>query len=212
MNLVDYRGNQIKIIKEIKNNSQLAILYPGYRYTLDAPIFFYLQELLAKSNFDIIGFDYRYSENEYFLNSTDEEKKAWFQYDCNAIGRVVNDFSKTYRRLLYIGKSLGTTVLMNQLKNNLIQENSEIIYLTPGAEAQEIYLTIQKSKNRTLIIYGTADKFYNKTYIDYIKDKTNVHFNEIKNAGHVFEEEGNIRQSILNIADVIDSIYEFIKN
>lgn len=211
MNLIDYKGNQIRTIFRLNNNSQLVVFYPGYGYTLDAPVFFYLQEFFAQKDFDILGIDYRYNENNDFLNSTDEEKDKWFQYDCNVIGKEVNSFSKTYNRIVYVGKSFGTAMLMNQLKNNLIQKKAEIIYLTPVTYGHGIYLTIQETRNRTLIVYGNADKYYNKNEIALIKDRKDTFLKEIKNAGHVFEEAGNIKQSILNLIEVINSIDSFIK-
>ena len=211
MNLIDYKGNQIRTIFRLNNNSQLVVFYPGYGYTLDAPVFFYLQEFFAQKDFDILGIDYRYNENNDFLNSTDEEKDKWFQYDCNVIGKEVNSFSKTYNRIVYVGKSFGTAMLMNQLKNNLIQKKAEIIYLTPVTYGHGIYLTIQETRNRTLIVYGNADKYYNKNEIALIKDRKDTFLKEIKNAGHVFEEVGSIKQSILNLIEVINSIDSFIK-
>lgn len=211
MNLIDYKGNQISTISRLNNNSQLVVFYPGYGYTLDAPVFFYLQEFFAQKDFDILGIDYRYNENNDFLNSTDEEKDKWFQYDCNVIGKEVNSFSKTYNRIVYVGKSFGTAMLMNQLKNNLIQKKAEIIYLTPVTYGHGIYLTIQETRNRTLIVYGNADKYYNKNEIALIKDRKDTFLKEIKNAGHVFEEVGSIKQSILNLIEVINSIDSFIK-
>lgn len=211
MNLIDYKGNQIRTIFRLNNNSQIVVFYPGYGYTLDAPVFFYLQEFFAQKDFDILCIDYRYNENNDFLNSTDEEKDKWFQYDCNVIGKEVNSFSRTYNRIVYVGKSFGTAMLMNQLKNNLIQKKAEIIYLTPVTYGHGIYLTIQETRNRTLIVYGNADKYYNKNEIALIKDRKDTFLKEIKNAGHVFEEAGNIKQSILNLIEVINSIDSFIK-
>lgn len=205
MNIIDYRGNPIKISSESKGNPQLAIFYPGYGYTLNAPVFFYLQELFSKKDFDILGIDYRYNENTAFLNSADEEKDIWFEYDCNAIGKEVCNFSKAYSRIVYVGKSLGTTMLMHQLNSGLIHEKAEIVFLTPGT-----YSAIQKVKNRVLIAYGNADKHHNKSDIELIKDRKDILIKEIENAGHVFEEEGNIRRSILNLLEVIEVIDDFI--
>ena len=210
MNIIDYKGNQIRTISELNKNSQLVVFYPGYGYTLNAPVFFYLQELFSKKSFDILGIDYRYNENTGFLNATDEERDIWFEYDCNAIGKEVYSFSQAYSRVIYVGKSLGTTMLMNQLKSSLIQEKAEIIFLTPGTYTHETYSTIQKTKNRALIVYGNADKHYKKADIQLIKDRRDTFIKEIENAGHVFEQEGNLKQSILNLTQVIAAIDDFI--
>jgi len=211
MNIIDYNGNLIRTIADLHDSSKLVIFYPGYNYTLKAPVFFYLQELFSQEGFDILGIDYRYNENNDFLNVSDEEKDIWFRYDCSAIGRAVKDFSEEYSRIVYVGKSLGTTMLMNQVKDGLIHEKAETIYLTPGSNSEEIYLTINETRNRTLVIYGNADKYYKEAYIDYIKHRKDTYIKEVRNAGHVFEEEGNVNQSILNLAEVIDLVHDFIR-
>lgn len=211
MNITGYKGNIIKVNHRLKGNSQLAVFYPGYGYTLDAPVFFYLKELFASKGFDILGIDYRYNENEAFLNADDQEKDLWFEHDCSAIGKEVNNFSQAYARIAYVGKSLGTTMLMNQLRESLIPERAEVIYLTPGVNAGEIYKTIQRTHNRTLAIYGNADKYYNKADLELIRSRKDTFIKEINNAGHIFETEGNLAKSILNLVEVIGSVDNFIE-
>ncbi len=212
MNIIDFKGDSIRVDGELSNNSKLAVFYPGYAYTLKAPVLFYLQELFAQKGFDIVGIDYRYYENTGFLNASAEEKDTWFEYDCSAIGKEINEFAKAYKRVVYIGKSLGTTMLMHQLKSGLIEERAELVFLTPGVYVRETYNTILKIKNRVLVVYGDADKYYNKTDVKLIRDRKDTLIKEIKNAGHIFEEAGSIRQSIVNIAEVVEAVDDFVGN
>lgn len=210
MYITDYRGNQVKVDIELRSSNKLAVLYPGYAYTLKAPVFFYLRELLSQEGFDILGIDYRYNENTEFLNAAEEEKDFWFANDCIAIGKAVKKFSRAYDRIVYVGKSLGTTVLMHQLKSDLIREKSELVFLTPGAYSAEIYTTINRINNKTLIVYGAADKHHKKEDLELVKKRKDIFIREIAKAGHVFEEEGNIRQSVMNLTEVLEAIGGFI--
>ncbi len=210
MYISDYKGNLIRVEAERRNSNQLVIFYPGYAYTLKAPVFFYLQELFAQKGFDILGIDYRYNENAEFLNAPEEEKDFWFANDCIAIGKEVKKFSKAYNKIIYVGKSLGTTVLMHQLKSGLIREKAELVFLTPGTHAADIYTTINRISNKTLIVCGTADKHHKKEDLELVKNRRDAFIREIVRAGHVFEEEGNIRQSIINLTEVLEAIDGFI--
>jgi hypothetical protein len=99
---------------------------------------------------------------------------------------------------------------MNQLKSSYIQERAEIVFLTPGSYARETYSTILEIKNRALIVYGNADKCYKKADIELIQNRKETFIREIKDAGHSFEEEDNIKQSILNLVEVIEAVSDFI--
>jgi len=210
MYISDYKGNQIRVEAERRNSNQLVVFYPGYAYTLKAPIFFYLQELFTQKGFDILGIDYRYNENAEFLKAAEDEKDFWFVHDCIAIGKKIKKLSNTYSRIIYIGKSLGTTMLMHQLGSGLIIEKAELVFLTPGTYAAEIYTALNKISNKALIVYGAADKHHKREDLELVKKRENTFIKEIAAAGHVFEEEGNIKQSIMNLMEVIEAIDGFI--
>ncbi len=210
MDIFDYKGNGIGYEFEADNSSGLVVFYPGLSYTLKAPLFFYLQRLFRYKGFDTIGIDFRYKENDVFMNTADEEQDIWFEYDSKAIGKEIMELSKSYDRVVYVGKSLGTTMLMNQLKNGLIDERADLVYLTPGTAAKEICSTIKRTKNRTLVAYGNADKCYSKENIDLIRERKDILIIEIENAGHNFEVTGDIRQSISNLTEVIEAVDKFI--
>lgn len=208
MDIVGYKDTEIKTKDTIKNADKVAVFYPGYRYGLEAPIFFYLEELLAQNGFDIIGLDYRYNENMEFVKADDDEKDKWFEYDCKAIGSEVFKAIGQYKEVVLIGKSLGTSVILNQIKNFKIPEEYKIIWLTPGTSAHEIYQLLNIIKNRSLLMLGTKDRYYNEKEIHNINND-NVTIKKVENAGHVFETE-DIYKSIENISIVLKEIELFV--
>jgi hypothetical protein len=156
----------------------------------------------------MIGLDYRYNENEEFINTSDDEKDKWFEYDCKAIGSEVFKAIVQYKEVLLVGKSLGTSVILNQIKDSKIPEEYKIIWLTPGTSAHEIYKLLNIIKNRSLLMLGTRDQFYNEKDINNINND-NVAIKKVENAGHVFETE-DIYKSIENISIALQEIEVFI--
>jgi hypothetical protein len=208
MDIVGYKGTEIKTKDTIKNTDKIAIIYPGYGYGLEAPIFFYLEKLLVQNGFDIIGLNYRYNESKEFIKAADDEKDKWFEYDCKAIRSEVFKAIEQYKEVVLIGKSLGTSVILNQIKSFKIPEEYKIIWLTPGTSAHEIYQLLNIIKNRSLLMLGTGDRYYNEKEIKDINND-NVAIKKVENAGHVFEAE-DIYKSIENISVVLKEIELFI--
>jgi len=198
MDIIGYKGTEIKTKDTIKNTDKIAVIYPGYRYGLEAPLFFYLEELLVQNGFDIIGLDYRYNENKEFIKADDDEKDKWFEYDCKAIGSEVFKAIGQYKEVLLIGKSLGTSAILNQINNSLVSEEYGIIWLTPGTSAHEIYKLLNVIRNRSLLISGTGDRYFNEKEINNINND-NVTIKKVENAGHLFEVE-DVYKSIENIS------------
>jgi hypothetical protein len=208
MDIIGYKGTEIKTKDTIKNTDKIAIIYPGYGYGLEAPIFFYLKELLVQNGFDIIGLNYRYNESKEFIKAAEDEKDKWFEYDCKAIGLEVFKAIEQYKEVVLIGKSLGTSVILNQIKSFKIPEEYKIIWLTPGTSAHEIYQLLNIIKNRSLLMLGTGDRYYNEKEIKDINND-NVTIKKVENAGHVFETE-DIYKSIENISIILKEIELFI--
>ncbi len=205
-----YNKKNITVQQSLKGNSKIAIFYPGLGYSLSAPCFFYLLELFRSNGYDTYGIDYRYNENIEFMNATEELQDTWFDYDSRVIGENLKNETSHYAETVYIGKSLGTTMLMKQLNANLISADSLIIWLTPGVYVHDIFSTIIESVNRSMVVCGTADKYYKVEEINRIKGRKNVNLKEIQKAGHAFEVINDIEKSILNIVEVVEAVREFI--
>ncbi len=146
------------------NSNQLAIFLPGLGYTNDSPILYYTVSYLLQKETNVLRVDYRYLENEEYLNSSSYEKRQWLIKDVEAVIETVIAKQK-YERIILIGKSIGTIALGEILLSNTNLIDSEVIWLTPLLKDEELTEKIIKIINRSLLILGTEDlsfKNYNK--------------------------------------------------
>lgn len=206
MSILAYKERTINT-KFIKRDSDtLIVLYPGFEYSLNAPLFYYLIKELKSSSFDILGIDYRYSEDSEYLKFPKEEQEKALYFDSHKISQYISENTRAYKRVVFIGKSLGTVFLLNQLKTGQIPRDSEIIWLTPAIDFNEFnYL-----ENRNLLIYGILDPFYLK--YKNVSIKNSIEKIEITKGKHCYEVDGDLESSINNNYLVIETIKKFIKN
>lgn len=206
MSIEGYKGKIIntKFIKRYSDT--LVVLYPGFEYSLNAPLFYYLTKELKEKGIDTLGIDYRYSEDKEYLKLPKEEQEKALYFDSKNISTFVSEQIKTYKRVIFVVKSLGSVFLNSQLKTGQIPNSVESIWLTPAIDFNEF----NNLTNRNLVIYGTSDPFYIK-YKDITLDEK-IEVLEIEKGKHCFEVDGNLEASINNNYLVIKKVLEFINN
>lgn len=192
-----------KIIK--RDSETVVVLYPGFEYSLSAPLFYYLTKELKEKRIDTLGIDYRYSDDKEYLGFSKEEQEKALYFDSARICEYVSEYIKDYKKVIFVVKSLGSVFLNSQLKNGQISNNVEAVWLTPAIDFNEF----QAFKNKNLVIYGTEDPFYLKYKDVLIKDWVEVV--EIEKGKHCFEVDGDLEKSINNNFLVIQKVLNFIK-
>lgn len=191
--------------KFIKRESDtLVVLYPGFEYSLNAPLFYYLTKELREKGIDTLGIDYRYSEDKEYLKFPKEEQEKALYFDSDKISEFISEQIKTYKRVIFVVKSLGSVFLNSQLKTGQISSSVEAIWLTPAIDFNEF----NNLTNKNLVIYGTKDPFYLK-YEDVTLDES-IEILEIPNGKHCFEVDRDLEASINNNFLVIKRVLEFI--
>lgn len=208
MTLLDHRGKPLRLLETPGDPKRVAVLYPGLNYTLMAPLFFYLEAALVEAGWTVVGVDYRYNENPEFLAAADTEKDAWFSADSLAVGRWAAERTAGCR-VAYVAKSLGTSMLLHQVRAGLVPAEADLVWLTPGTTAAEQFGLLPSLPQRNLVVYGKVDKHILKAATRPV-GQPRVRVVEIPDAGHVFEVEGDIRRSITNVADVVDTVLTFL--
>ena len=211
MKIIGYDKKEINTITAINNSDTIAVLYPGRGYFLNAAVFDYLGYLLTDMKIDILGIDTRYSENYEISNLPLDKQKEWFYYDSAAIGNEIKNELEKYKRKIFIGKSLGTAHIKKNISDGIISDDSLIVWLTPAFDISDFYEYVKTLKHKSLIIYGTKDPFYSEKSVGKIINTDNINILEIPDAGHSFEVDGNVDQSIENVKIVINAIRDFIK-
>ena len=108
----------------------LAVLLPGFGYTLDMPLFFYAENLLLERGWDVLRVEYAYHrlpESEVSPRSKMVER---LYADTTAAWRAGLG-QRSYERVALIGKSLGTLAMGHLLTAEPVSIPVRSVWLTP---------------------------------------------------------------------------------
>jgi predicted alpha/beta-hydrolase family hydrolase len=108
----------------------LAILLPGFGYTLDMPLFYYAENLLLERGWDVLRVEYAYNTRPEFQGLTKPERDRWLLEDTTAAWRAGLG-RRAYERVVLIGKSLGTLAMGHLLTMADPPLNVGAVWLTP---------------------------------------------------------------------------------
>jgi len=173
-----------------------------------APLLFALDQALEARGWTVIAIDYRYSEDPGFQAASDDEKDAWFEADALAVGRWVAQRTQGCR-VVYAGKSLGTSMLLHQVNAGLVAPDAELVWLTPGTRAPQVYQALRSLPQRSLVAYGTADPYAPQGDQRPV-GLPRVTLVEVPGAGHILEVPGDVRRSLSHVADVVEAVLAFV--
>lgn len=184
-----YRKNGTEIATEslLNNNNNLGVIFSGFGYNYRNPLLYYSKKVLLENNMDYIGIDYRYHEDKHFLGLSENDKDAVFEDDTKIVIKKIEELSVNYKKIVLIGKSMGTSILRRCLKHDEIQKKSVLILITPGSEWNEFIPELCKLENPTLLMSSLEDKYYKATNLPRIYSKKDLELYEMEKGNHSLE-------------------------
>ncbi|CAM4074468.1 hypothetical protein BAQ46_25870 [Bacillus paranthracis] len=191
-----------------KGSSTVCFMFSGSGYNYDKPLFYYATMLMLEHQIDVVHIHYSYDEQ--VMNKPIEELTKVMMNDINPImNEVLKD--EQYNETMFLGKSLGTIPIANDLmrRDNFLK--SKMIVLTPLLTFESIFESILHSSHEGLLVIGDKDHHYNANQIDQLY-KTNLKIDAIKNANHSLNVGGfETENSIEAIAKVIEKLKEIVR-
>ncbi len=189
----------------------LTIIVAGFGYTMDAPYIYYSKYIPYQLDSDVLVIDLDYGQLDKFTEISDEKKDLWFKNDFEGIKDSIDKLTD-YSKFWLIGKSLGTTVLYNLLKEKKLRIKTEkIIWLTPGTKAEEIYSAIVDLPISSFVVYGDKDPYTQNSQIDKLKASENIKILSLKEGDHSLETD-DILQSIEYLKTYVKELKYFCMN
>ena len=129
------------------------------------------------------------------------------------INPIMNEViqNEQYNHTMFLGKSLGTIPIANDLMKREEFAKSKMILLTPLLTFESIFDSILHSHHEGVLVIGDKDHQYNADQIEQLH-KTNLTINVVKNANHsVNVGEYETENSIVAIANIIEKLKEVIR-
>ncbi|EEM10844.1 MULTISPECIES: alpha/beta family hydrolase [Bacillus] len=187
---------------------KICFMFSGSGYNYDKPLFYYSTMLMLQNKIDIVHIHYSYDEKT--MKKTIEEITKIMMDDINP---VILDVLKNgqYNNSIFLGKSLGTIPIANDLMKRDEFLKSKMILFTPLINFDSIFDSILNSHHEGLLVIGDKDHYYNANQIDQLS-KSNVTIDVIQNANHSLNVgEFETRNSILALSRVMEKLQETVR-
>ncbi|PGB02550.1 alpha/beta hydrolase [Bacillus toyonensis] len=191
-----------------KGSSAVCFMFSGSGYNYDKPLFYYATMLMLEHKIDVVHIHYSYDGQ--LMDKPMEEVTKVMMGDINPVIIEVLK-SGQYSNLMFLGKSLGTIPIANDLMKREEFSQSKMIVLTPLLTFDSIFDSILHSRHEGLLVIGDKDHQYNADQINQLH-KTNLTIDVVKNANHsVNVGEYETENSIEAIAKVIEKLKEVVR-
>ncbi|MEN1936346.1 alpha/beta hydrolase [Paenibacillus sp. 102] len=208
--------------KEIQTNDKLirythiemgfktiCFMFSGSGYNYDKPLFYYSTMLMLQNKIDVVHIHYSY-DKQMMEKPIDEITKIMMGDIHPVIVDVLNNGQ--YNNSIFLGKSLGTIPIANNLMKREEFLKSKMILFTPLIHFDSIFDSILNSHHEGLLIIGDKDHYYNANQLDQLI-KSTVTIDVIQNANHSLNVgEFETANSILALSRVMEKLQETVRN
>ncbi|MED0960962.1 alpha/beta family hydrolase [Bacillus paramycoides] len=191
-----------------KGFNTICFMFSGSGYNYDKPLFYYSTMVMLQNKIDVVHIHYSYDEQ--LMKKTMEEITKIMMDDINP---VMNQVLKNgqYNKLMFLGKSLGTIPIANDLMKREGFLQSKMILLTPLLTYNSIFESILNSDHERLLVIGDKDHQYNARQIDQL-EQSNLKIEIVKNANHSLNVgEFETENSISALSRVIEKLKGIVR-
>ncbi|MDF9557303.1 alpha/beta hydrolase [Bacillus tropicus] len=191
-----------------KGSSTVCFMFSGSGYNYDKPLFYYATMLMFEHEIDVVHIHYSY-DGQLMIKPMEEVTKVMMDDINPVINEVLKD--EQYNETMFLGKSLGTIPIANDLMKREEFLQSKMILMTPLLTFDTIFDSILHSNHEGVLVIGDKDHQYNAGQIDQLH-KTNLQIEVVKNANHsVNVGEFETENSIEAIAEIIEKLKEVVR-
>ena len=173
--------------KQSEHSDTLVAIFPGGNYSCERPLLHYLRKSALNKNFDVLSINYgdAFKDFEFGVCLFDE-----MAYEAKKVLEICLS-KNTYRKVVLVGKSIGTT-LIGRIRDEMdLGYDVKQIYLTPIRESIE-----DMKRYNGLVITGTKDKLFSIDMVNQVKEMPKNIIKMFEGANHALELEGDISKTI----------------
>ena len=211
LSITGYRDEPVpnRFLRAEGQNDQLAMLLPGIGYTLDMPLFYYVEHHLLQRGWDILRVEYAYNKRPEFQSLPAQERARWLFTDATAAYRA-GLAQRDYRELTLIGKSLGTLSMGHLLTAEAPAIPVRAIWLTPLLGQDRLREQIVQYGGPSLFIIGAADPHYEPTRLEDVRRATNGETVVVAGADHGMDLQGDPVASVGALERIVAAMVRFL--
>jgi hypothetical protein len=183
--------------------TELAIVFPGLRYTCDMPLLYYTTRLLVKRGADVLQLHTDYNRPD-FESASPIARAQWIGSDA-LVSLQAGQSQQSYERVVLVGKSIGTLAMGFLLAGGAALQ-AATIWLTPLLHQPLLVQAACLCSGPALFAVGEADGTYDANAIRQIQQATRAQVVVLADANHSLEVPGDLERSIQHLATVMGAI------
>jgi predicted alpha/beta-hydrolase family hydrolase len=187
----------------------LAVLLPGFGYTLDMPLFYYAENLLLERGWDVLRVEYAYNQLPEAQVNPQSKLVERLYADATAAWRA-GIGQRPYTRVALIGKSLGTLAMGRLLTMEERPGNASAVWLTPMLSIERLREQIAQYGGPSLFVIGTDDPHYDPEVVRAMTEETSGEAVVVEGADHGMDIAGDPVASVRALERIVAAYDRFI--
>lgn len=189
-------------------NGRSALMLPGFGYTLDMPLFYYLENLYLDRGCDVLRVETTYSQNAAFGEATEIEQARWVAADAQAAWQA-GLAQADYASAVVAGKSLSTLAMAALLAPPLpTSPNVQSVWLTPLLCQPQVRETLLRLGASAQVVIGDADPYYDAEVLTEL-ERAGVNVVVAQGADHGLDIPGDAPGSTRLLSQLVTAVQEF---
>ncbi len=192
-----------------ESSEHLGIIFPGVAYSSQMPALYYATQVLLTLGADVLRLDHHYRHTD-FQALPDEEKTRWLEADALAVLNAALAV-KPYKRLTFVGKSIGTVALARILPELASLGDADFVWFTPLLKRAGLQETIAHYTHKALFIIGSNDQHYDAVLLEQIRASTNGQVLLLEDADHSLEISGDVVASVRVQERIVTTLEQFFR-
>lgn len=189
-----------------------TVLIPGLGYTVDMPVFYYLEQAAILASSDVVLLRPRWRSDPEFREISPLERGRWVADDIAAVLEAVASFAPgATGGLTLIAKSLGTLGMAALIQSGHVSAlpDTRTVWLTPLLRDEVTQQVLRATGIPSLIVVGTADPYFDQDAIDAARTNPAIWTSVHPDADHSLDVPDDIDRSIATLRAVIADVRSF---
>jgi hypothetical protein len=189
---------------------RLVALLPGYGYTLDMPLFYYIENRALEVGADVLRVEYVYNRLPAFQAAGADERRRWLLADAEAALRVALE-GRAYRGVALVGKSLGTAAMAHLLAAHAPASAAwTSVWLTPLLAEAEVRAAVRGFPGRSLVVIGTDDPHHDPNVLAALAAQPTIATVVVEGAEHGMDIPGDPVASVRALERIVAAQIRFL--
>jgi predicted alpha/beta-hydrolase family hydrolase len=192
--------------QQAEPTSTLGLVFPGIGYSVRMPVLYYSSKILLGSGLDVLEVEYNYRRLS-FQNEPEDERLHWILTDAANAYHAANARG-TYKKLVAVGKSIGTIAMLSLLDEPGLQP-AKYVWITPLLKREDVRSSILSVARSSLVIIGTNDQHYDEEYLAALEG-IGAEVLVLENADHSLEIEHDLFDGLDGLRSGLELLEGFI--